>query len=107
MFNSTYFSFCQESLVYANRSLEAALGEKVLRDNKEQRDQQNRLKEIDHQLKSLERNLVSLLFLLYISPLSLKNGLCHSICLKIKWNFATSCKFLKESPKKYTSKGRK
>nr|XP_009930119.1 PREDICTED: fibrous sheath-interacting protein 1 [Opisthocomus hoazin] len=47
----------QESLVYANRSLEAALGEKVLRDNKEQRDQQNRLKEIDHQLKSLERNL--------------------------------------------------
>ncbi|XP_064316196.1 fibrous sheath-interacting protein 1 isoform X1 [Phalacrocorax carbo] len=47
----------QESLVYANRSLEALPGEKVLRDNKEQRDQQNRLKEIDHQLKSLERNL--------------------------------------------------
>ncbi|XP_075569285.1 fibrous sheath-interacting protein 1 [Pelecanus crispus] len=54
----------QESLVYANRSLEAVPGEKVLRDNKEQRDQQNRLKEIDnrlkeidHRLKSLERNL--------------------------------------------------
>ncbi|NXI39147.1 FSIP1 protein, partial [Galbula dea] len=47
----------QESLLYANRSLEAVPGEKVLRDNKEQRDQQNRLKEIDHQLKSLERNL--------------------------------------------------
>ncbi|KAM6393359.1 fibrous sheath-interacting protein 1 isoform 3-T3 [Pluvialis apricaria] len=47
----------QESLAYANRSLEALPGEKVLRDNKEQRDQQNRLKEIDHQLKSLERNL--------------------------------------------------
>ncbi|NXJ59977.1 FSIP1 protein, partial [Rostratula benghalensis] len=47
----------QESLVYANRNLEAVPGEKVLRDNKEQRDQQNRLKEIDHQLKSLERNL--------------------------------------------------
>ncbi|XP_040457738.1 fibrous sheath-interacting protein 1 isoform X1 [Falco naumanni] len=47
----------QESLVYANRSLEPVPGEKVLRDNKEQRDQQNRLKEIDHQLKSLERNL--------------------------------------------------
>ncbi|NXA22371.1 FSIP1 protein, partial [Ibidorhyncha struthersii] len=47
----------QESLVYANRSLEAVPGEKVLRDNKEQRDQQNRLKEIDHQLKYLERNL--------------------------------------------------
>ncbi|XP_075007910.1 fibrous sheath-interacting protein 1 isoform X5 [Calonectris borealis] len=47
----------QESLVYANRSLGAVPGEKVLRDNKEQRDQQNRLKEIDHQLKSLERNL--------------------------------------------------
>ncbi|NXG87569.1 FSIP1 protein, partial [Stercorarius parasiticus] len=46
----------QDSLVYANRSLEAVPGEKVLRDNKEQRDQQNRLKEIDHQLKSLERN---------------------------------------------------
>uniref|UniRef100_A0A8C8EB68 Fibrous sheath-interacting protein 1 n=1 Tax=Otus sunia TaxID=257818 RepID=A0A8C8EB68_9STRI len=47
----------QECLVYAKRSLEAVPGEKVLRDNKEQRDQQNRLKEIDHQLKSLERNL--------------------------------------------------
>ncbi|NWW45777.1 FSIP1 protein, partial [Pedionomus torquatus] len=47
----------QESLVYANRNLEAVPGEKVLRDTKEQRDQQNRLKEIDHQLKSLERNL--------------------------------------------------
>lgn len=49
--------FCQESLAYADRSLEAAPGEKVLRDNKEQRDQQNRLKEIDLQLKSLERKL--------------------------------------------------
>ncbi|NXP22547.1 FSIP1 protein, partial [Scytalopus superciliaris] len=47
----------QESLVYANRSLEAVPGEKVLRDNKEKRDQQNRLKEIDHQLESLEKNL--------------------------------------------------
>ncbi|NXG77954.1 FSIP1 protein, partial [Baryphthengus martii] len=47
----------QESLVYANRSLVALPGEKVLRDNKEQHDQQNRLKEIDDQLKSLERNL--------------------------------------------------
>ncbi|NWU71896.1 FSIP1 protein, partial [Pterocles burchelli] len=48
----------EESLVYANRSLEAVPGERVLRDNKERRHQQNRLKEIDHQLKSLERNLV-------------------------------------------------
>ncbi|NXX90614.1 FSIP1 protein, partial [Centropus bengalensis] len=47
----------EEALAYANRNLEAVPGEKVLRDNKEQRDQQNRLKEIDHQLKSLERNL--------------------------------------------------
>ncbi|XP_071414177.1 fibrous sheath-interacting protein 1 isoform X2 [Pithys albifrons albifrons] len=47
----------QESLVYANRGLEAVPGEKVLRDNKEKREQQNRLKEIDHQLESLERNL--------------------------------------------------
>ncbi|OXB70838.1 UNVERIFIED_CONTAM: hypothetical protein H355_009627, partial [Colinus virginianus] len=46
----------QESLVYANRRLEVVPGEKVLRDNKEYRDQQNRLKEIDRQLKSLERN---------------------------------------------------
>ncbi|PKU43691.1 hypothetical protein llap_5995 [Limosa lapponica baueri] len=49
----------QESLAYANRNLEAVPGEKVLRDSKEQRDQQNRLKEIDHQLKSLERNLLN------------------------------------------------
>ncbi|NXI78680.1 FSIP1 protein, partial [Rhipidura dahli] len=47
----------QDSLVYANRSLETVPGEKVLRDNKEKRDQQNRLKEIDYQLQSLERNL--------------------------------------------------
>ncbi|NWH32781.1 FSIP1 protein, partial [Chloropsis hardwickii] len=48
---------CQESLVYANRSLETVPGEKVLRDNKEKRDQQNRLKEINYQLASLERSL--------------------------------------------------
>ncbi|XP_047936615.2 fibrous sheath-interacting protein 1 isoform X2 [Anser cygnoides] len=58
--SSSYFNspsqIYQESLVYANRSLEAVPGEKVLRDNKEHRDEQNRLKEIDHQLKSLRRN---------------------------------------------------
>ncbi|NWS25702.1 FSIP1 protein, partial [Polioptila caerulea] len=47
----------QESLVCASRSLETVPGEKVLRDNKEKRDQQNRLKEIDYQLESLERSL--------------------------------------------------
>ncbi|NWJ01346.1 FSIP1 protein, partial [Crypturellus undulatus] len=47
----------QESLAYANRKLEAVPGEKVLRHNKEHRDQQNRLKEIDNQLKSLDENL--------------------------------------------------
>ncbi|XP_054371288.1 fibrous sheath-interacting protein 1 [Molothrus ater] len=47
----------QEPLVYASRSLETVPGEKVLRDNKEKRDQQNRLKEIDYQLESLERSL--------------------------------------------------
>ncbi|XP_056348706.1 fibrous sheath-interacting protein 1 isoform X3 [Oenanthe melanoleuca] len=47
----------QESLVYASRSLETVPGEKVLRDIKEKRDQQNRLKEIDYQLESLERSL--------------------------------------------------
>ncbi|KAI1237810.1 hypothetical protein IHE44_0013897 [Lamprotornis superbus] len=49
----------EESLVYASRSLETVPGEKVLRDSKEKRDQQNRLKEIDYQLESLERSLVS------------------------------------------------
>ncbi|XP_023784092.1 fibrous sheath-interacting protein 1 isoform X1 [Cyanistes caeruleus] len=47
----------QESLVCANRSPETVPGEKVLRDNKEKRDQQNRLKEIDYQLESLGRRL--------------------------------------------------
>ncbi|XP_059578985.1 fibrous sheath-interacting protein 1 isoform X2 [Alligator mississippiensis] len=47
----------KESLAYANRNLEAAPGEKVLRDTKEQRDQQVRLKEIDQQLKNLLGNL--------------------------------------------------
>ncbi|NWV66781.1 FSIP1 protein, partial [Malurus elegans] len=49
----------QESLVYANRSLEAVPGEKVLRDSKEKRNQQSRLKEIDHQLASLKRNFTA------------------------------------------------
>ncbi|NXG96161.1 FSIP1 protein, partial [Loxia leucoptera] len=47
----------QEPLVCASRSLEAIPGEKVLQENKEKRDQQNRLKEIDYQLESLERRL--------------------------------------------------
>ncbi|KAL9849280.1 LOW QUALITY PROTEIN: fibrous sheath-interacting protein 1 [Geothlypis trichas] len=47
----------QEPLVYASRNLETIPGEKVLRDNKEKRDQQNRLKEIDYQLESLEKSL--------------------------------------------------
>ncbi|XP_030415286.1 fibrous sheath-interacting protein 1 isoform X1 [Gopherus evgoodei] len=47
----------QESLAYANRSLEAVPGEKALRDTHEQREQQNRLKEINQQLKNLEGNL--------------------------------------------------
>ncbi|XP_061467454.1 fibrous sheath-interacting protein 1 isoform X3 [Rhineura floridana] len=45
----------QDSLAYANRKLETIPGEKVLRDNKEERNQQNRLREIDQQLKNLER----------------------------------------------------
>uniref|UniRef100_A0A670JWK1 Fibrous sheath-interacting protein 1 n=1 Tax=Podarcis muralis TaxID=64176 RepID=A0A670JWK1_PODMU len=44
----------QDSLAYANRKLETIPGEKVLRDTKEERDQHNRLKEIDQQLKNLE-----------------------------------------------------
>ncbi|XP_054827842.1 fibrous sheath-interacting protein 1 isoform X2 [Eublepharis macularius] len=45
----------QESLAYANRKLETVPGEKVLRDTKEECNQQNRLREIDQQLKNLER----------------------------------------------------
>ncbi|NXO62852.1 FSIP1 protein, partial [Phainopepla nitens] len=48
----------QESLVYANRSPETVPGEKALRDNKEKRDQQYRLKEIDYELESLVKSLV-------------------------------------------------
>ncbi|XP_016154453.1 PREDICTED: fibrous sheath-interacting protein 1 isoform X3 [Ficedula albicollis] len=47
----------EESLVYASRSLKIVPGEKVLRESKEKRDQQLRLKEIDCQLESLERSL--------------------------------------------------
>ncbi|CAM4687807.1 fibrous sheath-interacting protein 1 isoform X2 [Lepidochelys kempii] len=47
----------QESLAYANRSLEAVPGEKVLQDAREQREQQNRLKEVNQQLKNLDGNL--------------------------------------------------
>ncbi|XP_043373446.1 fibrous sheath-interacting protein 1 isoform X3 [Dermochelys coriacea] len=47
----------QKSLAYANRSLEAVPGEKALQDTREQREQQNRLKEINQQLKNLEGNL--------------------------------------------------
>ncbi|XP_043405972.1 fibrous sheath-interacting protein 1 isoform X3 [Chelonia mydas] len=47
----------QESLAYANRSLEAVPGEKALQDTREQREQQNRLKEINQQLKNLDGNL--------------------------------------------------
>ncbi|XP_070590290.1 fibrous sheath-interacting protein 1 isoform X2 [Erythrolamprus reginae] len=43
----------EESLAYANRKLKIP-GEKILRDTKEERDQQNRLKEINQQLKNLE-----------------------------------------------------
>ncbi|KAJ6667268.1 hypothetical protein lerEdw1_017246 [Lerista edwardsae] len=44
----------EASQAYANRTLEIVPGDKVLRATKEVRDQQNRLKEIDQQLKNLE-----------------------------------------------------
>ncbi|KAF7251454.1 Fibrous sheath-interacting protein 1 [Varanus komodoensis] len=53
--------FLNDSLAYANRKLETVPGEKVLRDTKEERDQQNRLKEIDQQLKNLEETFDALL----------------------------------------------
>lgn len=40
--------------------MEITPGEKVLRNTKEQRDQQNRLKEIDEKLKKMKENVVSL-----------------------------------------------
>lgn len=95
-----YQLFPQESLVYANRSLEAVPGEKILRDNKEKRYQQNRLKEIDYELESLEKSLVSFLFfVVFFFPLSGNIGVYHSMCLKIKSSFFTLCKILKEIPK--------
>ncbi|XP_030060802.1 fibrous sheath-interacting protein 1 [Microcaecilia unicolor] len=44
----------QQSVVYINGNQETAPGERVLRDNREQREQQNRLKEIDHQLRTMD-----------------------------------------------------
>uniref|UniRef100_A0A8D0CAW5 Fibrous sheath-interacting protein 1 n=1 Tax=Salvator merianae TaxID=96440 RepID=A0A8D0CAW5_SALMN len=55
MFSKVPEQIYQESLAYANRKLEVNPGEKVLRDTKEERDQQNRLKEIDQQLENLEK----------------------------------------------------
>ncbi|XP_077179052.1 fibrous sheath-interacting protein 1 isoform X6 [Paroedura picta] len=53
--DSSELQILEESLAYANRELESVPGEKVLRQTKEERNQQNRLKEIDQQLKNLER----------------------------------------------------
>ena len=44
--------------------MEITPGEKVLRNNKEQRDQQNRLREIDEKLKKMKENMVNLFFLI-------------------------------------------
>ena len=43
--------------------MEITPGEKVLRNTKEQRDQQNRLREIDDKLRKMKENVVSLLYL--------------------------------------------
>lgn len=43
--------------------MEITPGEKVLRNIKEQRDQQNRLREIDDKLRKMKENVVSLLYL--------------------------------------------
>ena len=40
--------------------MEITPGEKVLRNNKEQRDQQNRLREIDEKLKKMKENMILL-----------------------------------------------
>lgn len=43
--------------------MEITPGEEVLRNTKEQRDQQNRLREIDDKLKKMKENVVSLFYL--------------------------------------------
>lgn len=58
------FLFVKESLAYANRKLKIP-GEKILRDTKEERDQQNRLKEINQQLKNLEECVSLLKFIIF------------------------------------------
>lgn len=43
-----------------DRNMEITPGEKVLRNTKEERDQQNRLREIDEKLRKMKENVVSL-----------------------------------------------
>ena len=43
-----------------DRNTEVTQGEKVLQNTKEQRDQQNRLREIDEKLRKMKENVVSL-----------------------------------------------
>ena len=43
-----------------DRNTEVTPGEKVLQNTKEQRDQQNRLREIDEKLRKMKENVVSL-----------------------------------------------
>lgn len=62
------FAFLKESLAYANRKLKIP-GEKFLRDTKEERDQQNRLKEINQQLKNLEETVSLLKFIILKSTI--------------------------------------
>ncbi|XP_029435107.1 fibrous sheath-interacting protein 1 [Rhinatrema bivittatum] len=52
--SSTPSQIYQESVVNINGSQGAVPGEKILRDNREQREQISRLREIDHRLRSLE-----------------------------------------------------
>lgn len=47
-----------------DRSMEITPGEKVLRDNKEQRDQENRLREIDEQLRKMKETMPDSRYLL-------------------------------------------
>ncbi|XP_054369905.1 fibrous sheath-interacting protein 1-like [Mirounga angustirostris] len=64
-----------------DRNMEITPGEKVLRNTKEQRDQQNRLREIDDKLRKLKENVVSLFL---ISSLTVTND-CFKKSFQFPW----------------------
>lgn len=54
-----FFSKIQACGLNNERNMEISPGEKVLRNTKEERDQQNRLREINEKLRRMKENVVS------------------------------------------------